>query len=166
MQSDAVVVLLFGSRVTTGQAGTLTSERPDLAAILGEGTTVAELGFVRFGPLGARPDESAQRVTLDAANLSTVDRLLRRIGAFALYGRLSHFPIGRLLNSLGPVDPGRVFWRSVRRSPEARSAIAAADAVIAGDGAAIKTAWIVRHRRWVGRAVYDHRAASLLANER
>jgi hypothetical protein len=163
--SDSLIVLLLGSRVGTGDSGILASERPDLATILGSKDSSATIIVVSFGKAGA-PDDTVRRIRLDPHALSALDRWLGRSGAFAIADRISRTPLGRLLNSLGPVDPGRVFWRSVRGNHEARAAIRSADVVIAGDTAAIKTAWLSVRRGWVMRALYDHRAKSLLVSDR
>ncbi len=93
-----------------------------------------------------------------------LDRVLHSLGAYALRDRFSRSPLGRLLNSLGPVDQGRVFWRAVRNDRDALAVLKSADAVFASDLAAAKTAWIAAHRGWVSEAVYDHAARSYLAS--
>lgn len=95
---------------------------------------------------------------------ASLDRVLRALGAYALRDRLSRSPIGRLLNSLGPVDQGRVFWRAVRNDRGALATLKSADLVVASDLAAAKTAWIAAHRGWVREAIYDHAARGYLAS--
>lgn len=115
----------------------------------------ARVAVIRFaGPTG--------RVV--GPSRAVLDRLLAALGAYALRDRLSRFPLGRLLNSLGPVDQGRVFWRAVRRDRDALTTLKSADAVYATDLAAAKTAWIAVHRGWVRSAVYDHAARGYLAS--
>ncbi|WP_309071280.1 hypothetical protein [Arthrobacter sp.] len=75
-----------------------------------------------------------------------VDRLLARIGAGKLQRVLQRYPAGRLLNSLGPLDQSRVFWRAVRENKSALSVLDAADVLIAVDLSAVRTAWITSRR--------------------
>lgn len=89
------------------------------------------------------------------------DRVFRALGFYALRNKLSTFPIGRLINSMGPVDQGRVFWRRVRQNADAISALKNADVAVAADLAAVKTCWTSLRRRWVSEAFYDYRAAGL-----
>lgn len=117
--------------------------------------TDARVEVVRFtGPTG--------RVV--GPSRAILDRVLRALGAYALRDRLSRSPIGRLLNSLGPVDQGRVFWRAVRNDRGALATLKSADLVVASDLAAAKTAWIAVHRGWVREAIYDHAARGYLAS--
>ncbi len=90
-----------------------------------------------------------------------IDRAFKAFGFYALRHKLSTFPIGRLINSMGPVDQGRVFWRRVRQNTDAISALKRADVAVAADLAAVKTCWISLRRGWVSHAFYDHRAAGL-----
>src|SRR5690606_23793632 len=90
-----------------------------------------------------------------------IDRVLVMLGAYALRQKFATFPLGRLLNSLGPVDQGRVYWRAVRRNNDALALIKASDIAIAADMPAVKTAWLAARRKLVGQAFYDHRAASV-----
>jgi hypothetical protein len=75
--------------------------------------------------------------------------------------RLARSPIGRLLNSLGPVDQGRLFRRAVRSDSEAMAMLRAADVAIAADLAGVATAWTAVRRGWVSEAYYDHRASAI-----
>src|SRR5690606_22116171 len=102
-----------------------------------------------------------EHVRLDNTTPTALDRILTALGAHAVRRRFAGFPLGRLLNSLGPVDQGRVFWRIVRQTAPAMSALKNADIAIATDLAAAKTAWIAQRRGWVTEAYYDHRSASV-----
>ena len=73
-----------------------------------------------------------------------LDRLLARAGAPGLQRVLQRYPAGRLLNSLGPLDQSRVFWRAVRESESAVSVLNSADVLLAVDLAGVRTAWKTR----------------------
>lgn len=148
------VVVLFGSTGSASPGSSLAVENSRLRALLQEHphVTVVSQGL-------DRDFAGADHLDLAAEAPGPIDRALRAAGAGRLHGRLRAFPLGRLLNSLGPVDEGRVLWRAVRRSGAARTALRAADVVIAVDAAAVKTAWMARSRRWTPEAYYDHRAA-------
>jgi hypothetical protein len=164
VSDETSVVLLFGSALGANHAGTLASERPDLATILGPTTSPAAVTVISYTASAAHVGV-AQHIRLDPTQPPGADRWLARVGAFTIARRLAGSPGGRLLNSVGPVDPGRVFWRAVRHSADARKAIRHADVVIAGDVAAITAAWQALRRHWVPRALQDHRARSLLVPE-
>jgi hypothetical protein len=153
------VVLLFGSGGDANESSALTSEQSMLKQAVASDGNRTNVDVVSLGL--SRPVEGARRhLELSLGGTSPVDKLLRAVGAFALRKRFAKFPLGRLLNSMGPVDPGRVFWRSVRRNGEALAMLRAADLLIAADLAATKTAWIAANRRWVAEAHYDHRSAA------
>lgn len=78
------------------------------------------------------------------AGTQAVDRVLTRIGAVRLQGVLQKYPAGRLLNSLGPLDQSRVFWRAIQKREDAMSALRSADVLLAVDLAAVRTAWKTR----------------------
>lgn len=153
------VVLLFGSDVDAGHVSTLASERSRLQSIIEEGAGAVDVNLVSFGLDRTIPGISTH-VNLKGRSDGPVDTLLRMMGAFALRRKFATFPLGRLLNSMGPVDPGRVFWRAVRRNKTALEVIRRADIAIAADLPAAKTAWIALHRNLVAEAYYDHRSAS------
>jgi hypothetical protein len=158
------IVLLFGSGIDAKPSGSLTSESSQLTELLAQATAPIEVSVISLGLTRSIPG-TVEHVRLEAAPLSIADRMLTMIGAFGLRTRFATFPLGRLLNSLGPVDQGRVFWRAVRRHPEAMRVLAAADIALATDLTSTKTAWIAVHRGWVNHAYYDHRSASLAAVE-
>jgi hypothetical protein len=152
-----VIAVIFGAAAGTGAV--LAGERSRLQDLL-DAEPTAE---VRLLAGGAVPEVSgvACRIDLGSATTPPLDRVLRALGGRALYRRFAAFPLGRLINSLGPMDPGRVFWRSVRRSPAARALLTGVDVGLAADLAAVKTAWIAHRRGWLRQAFYDHRAAGL-----
>lgn len=152
-----VVVLLLGADRPARLP--LEGERSRLDELL-DGDAV-EVRIISWGEVAA--DRATRAVHVADRPRGWLDRLLVAIGAGRVHARLARSPIGRLLNSLGPVDQGRVFWRAVRRAPEALDVLREADVAIAGDAAAVKTAWLARRRGWVAAAYYDHRSAGLVA---
>lgn len=154
------VVLLFGSGSEAERSAALSSESSRLGSVLREAGDEVEVAVVSLGLSRTIPGVS-EHLRLDEAPRSRVDRVLGALGALTLRRLLAAFPLGRLLNTLGPVDPGRVFWRAVRRHPGARGLLRSADVVIAADPAAIKTAWLALRRGWTTEAHYDHRSASV-----
>lgn len=151
------IVLLFGSGLTASRNGGLPAEQSQLSRLLSDAEQPFEITAITAGALGDIPGLK-NHIRVPPPGLSTVDRLLRSMGAFTLHRRFSSFPLGRLLNSIGPVDPGRVFWRSVRRDSAAMDTLKSASIAIAADMPAVKTAWIAVRRGWVDSAFYDHRA--------
>lgn len=152
-----IVVLLLGSERALGAGAALDGERSRLDLLLEESGPV-EIRLVSRHDVGV-VDGVVEQLSLAGHDVGPLDRVLGALGATRLHDRLARVPIGRLLNSMGPLDQGRVFWRAVRRSPEARALIRGADVAIAGDAAAVKTAWLARRRGLVAAAYYDHRAA-------
>ncbi|WP_169079689.1 hypothetical protein [Microcella alkalica] len=149
------VVVLFGSKGSASPGSSLAAETSRLRSLLQEHprVTVITRGL-------ERDFAGADHLDLAADAPSAVDRALVAVGAGRLHARLRSFPLGRLLNSLGPLDEGRVLWRAARRNGAVRAALKDADVVIAVDAAAVKTAWLARRRGWTPEAYYDHRAAS------
>jgi hypothetical protein len=148
----SVRLLVVLSGATTAPATGLAGDSLLEQRLAGDADTRVEV--VRFaGPAGLVVGPSR----------AILDRVLRAMGAYALRDRFSRSPIGRLLNSLGPVDQGRVFWRAVRNDRGALTTLKSADVVVASDLAAAKTAWIAVHRGWVREATYDHAARGYLA---
>lgn len=154
------IVVLFGSGQDNARRTGLPGERSVLHQLIDASDRPVHVAVISFGTAPA-PRGVTDFVALDPRSASPVDRVLRGVGAYAIRDALSRTPIGRLLNSMGPVDQGRVFWRALRRSPEALSLIRGSTAVIAADLASVKSAWIARRRGWVGSAHYDHRSAAL-----
>lgn len=157
--TQTTIVLLFGSSSSSGHVSALTGEKSKLEAIISSAPGSVEINMVTLGltrtiqGIGTHIDLGGQRPGL-------IDRVLTALGAYALRQKFATFPIGRLLNSMGPVDQGRVFWRAVRRDQDALALIRRSDIAIAADMPAVKTAWLSVRRRMVGQAYYDHRTAS------
>jgi len=154
------IVVVFGSNVGAGQASTLASEKSTLESLLDEATGRVDVSILSLG-MQRTVEGLASSVELGAAPKPVADRLLAAFGAYALRSRLAKIPIGRLINSLGPVDQGRVFWRAVRRSPEAVALLRSADVIIAADAPAVRTAWVAVRRGYCSDAFYDHRSAAV-----
>lgn len=154
------IVLLFGPGADAEKSGALPSESSQLALLLSDTTDPLDVSIISLGQ-SRTISGTSEHIRLDESGRSVTDRILASAGAFALKSWLAKFPIGRLLNSLGPVDSNRVFWRAVRRHPDAMRLLRSADVAIATDLTATKTAWIAVHRGWVDDAFYDRRSASL-----
>lgn len=153
------IVVVAGSSSALGGATTLASENSRLQTLLDLADPDVRLDVLTNGASGLLPWVET-RIDLSDRPRSPLDRVLTGLGAALLFRRLSRFPLGRLLNSMGPMDPGRVMWRAVRRDSAARATIRDADVLIAADAAGVKTGWIAMRRGWVDDAFYDHSAAS------
>ena len=154
------VVLLIGSANDAAESASLASESSRLAMLLDSATGPVDVSVISLG-LSRTITGLAEHIRLDESGRSAADGLLTAVGAFALRAFLASYPAGRLLNSLGPVDPSRVFWRAVKQQPAAMRCLASANVVIATDAATTKTAWLAVHRGWVDDAYLDHRSASV-----
>ncbi len=154
------IVLLFGLGAEAEKSGALPSEASELSRLLTETSRPTTISIVSLG-LSRSIEGAAEHIRLDNSGKSTMDKLLTMIGAYALRAWLARFPLGRLLNSLGPVDQNRVYWRKVRRHPDALALIKSASIAIAADLTSTKTAWLAVHRGWVDEAFYDRGTAAL-----
>lgn len=154
------VVLLVGADGDAPQGSVLGSESTPLAKLIADAGGAIELNIVSLGTSRSFPG-AAVHARLDHLPRSRADRLMRTVGAYGLRERFETFPIGRLLNSLGPLAPSRVFWRGLRQQPRAIQLIRACDVAIATDLETTKAAWLAVHRGWVDDAYYDHRALAL-----
>lgn len=154
------VLVLIGGMPNSSSGATLTGESSYLKNVLDERTEPIELSIVSFG-FDRAVDQLRHNITVDFARMPAADKFLNAVGVRALYARLATFPIGRLINSMGPLDQGRVFWRYVRRDASAYSALKNADTIVAADLAAVKTAWLAHNRGWCSHAEYDTRAQGL-----
>lgn len=154
------VVLLFGSEVESEKTAALASESSQLALLLAHATGRVDVSVISLGH-SRTITGTAEHVRLDESGLSITDRVLATVGAFSVRRWCASFPLGRLFNTLGPVDQGRVFWRTVRNNSSAMRLLKSATVVIATDAATTKTAWLAVHRRWVDDAFYDQRTASV-----
>lgn len=160
MSAPRVVAVLFGSGSDSTARAALDTELSLLERDLQSADGRVELRVIARG-MTSSPFDGADFIDVGSAPPGPVDRLLRALGGHRLRAALARVPVGRLLNSMGPLDPGRVFWRAVRRHPAARAALRGADAAYAADLAAVTTAWIAVRRGWVREARYDHRASAL-----
>lgn len=160
MSGTRRIVVVFGSGRETGRVTGLTGEKSRLQTIVESASEPVRVDVISLGR-HRRATGVASHVVIESHPESFIDRFLRLVGAYALRDVLAHSPIGRLLNSMGPVDQGRVFWRLVKRSPEALAMLRQADVAIAADMPAVRTAWTAKKRNWVSEAYYDHRTASL-----
>jgi hypothetical protein len=151
------VVVIIGSGWSAGGASVLAGDPSTLEAYIAEGASVSVLSFAFPRSV---PGAAAHR-DLAAARPPLLDRAARALGLIAVRDRLARSPIGRLLNSLGPVDQGRLFRRAVRSDSEAMAMLRAADVAIAADLAGVATAWTAVRRGWVSEAYYDHRASAI-----
>ena len=154
------IVVLFGSGIDAERSAALASEASKFASLLKAAEERVDVTAISLGVARSIAGTSTH-VRLDESRPSLTDRLLAALGAFKVKEALAAFPLGRLLNSLGPVDQSRVFWRAVRQNPEALRLLKSADVAIATDLPATKTAWISVRRGWVDDAFYDHRSASV-----
>jgi hypothetical protein len=151
------VVVVIGSGWGAGGSAVLAGDPSVLETLIAEGASVSVLSYAleRTVPGAAAQHDLAQ------VRPPALDRALRAVGVFRLRDRLSRAPLGRLLNSLGPVDQGRVVRRVALSDAVARNLLRSADVVIAADLAGVATAWTARRRGWVTEAFYDHRASAL-----
>lgn len=147
--------------VATGVRGStaLTSET-SFAARAAMQNSDTEFCVVSTGVTSA--PQAGIHVALDDAPPSSIDRALRACGVTALAGKLAATPWGRLLNSLGPADRGRVWWRTVRSTAQARDVLRNVDVVIATDIESVKAARHLARRGWAKRALYDPASATFV----
>lgn len=92
---------------------------------------------------------------------SLADRFLNWAMLRRIYNIFQKFPAGRLINSLGPLDQSRIFWRAVRADPAVRSALEHCDVLIAVDLAAVRTAWELRRASTDGAEAFHGLGSSL-----
>jgi hypothetical protein len=157
------ILLLIGGVPNSSAGATLSGETSYLEALLEDNAGEIELWVVSLG-FARKVVAVSQNIAIDSSKLSALDRILAAVGMRKLYARLATFPIGRLINSVGPLDQGRVFWRHIRREPSALRALKNADIIVAADLAAVKTAWTAATRGWCVHAEYDTRACGLGLN--
>jgi len=153
------VVLLFAATDDPAAAVTAASAESiatAFGAALGEDATVDVVS--RSRPAVA-PEGVGTMLALGDGTAPALDRVLRAVGVFALHDRLARFPAGRLLNSLGPADAGRVFWRAMRSRPDAMALTGSGVIVVAGDLAATRAAWMLHRRGAAERALWGLGAA-------
>jgi S1-C subfamily serine protease len=152
------VVLLYGSGFEAGYGSALATESSRLGEVLARPEGVGRVDIISVG-VPARTLRRGEHLDLGEVDPGRLDAAIRRFGGERLRRRLAGSPLGRLLNSMGPLDAGRTFARRVRRSPAARAAIRRADIVIAVDGGGVIVAARALRRRHVREAYYDTRSA-------
>lgn len=128
-----------------------------LASMFPEGT---RLDLISWTPAQEQATPFDELRALGGTPPAALDRALHALGVGRLHRLLGRNPIGRLLNSFGPADQGRVFWRRLRRDEVALGRISQADAIIAVDLPAVKAAWHLLRRRRVERAFFGLRAGA------
>lgn len=141
MDKPLKVVVLIGSRSVPEQlfrsAFGEVSPKAALGRASGQEVTVSLLSWL---PSAADLDMSSSHV-VTPPRTPFLDRVLASLHFERLESLLRTSPLGRLLLSLGPMDPSRVYWRSVRADPSAVEMLASADVLLAADLPAVRTAW-------------------------
>lgn len=160
MTKTRSVVIVFGSGFDAAQRSSVSGENSVLQRIIAQNDVASTYSLISMG-FDRHVEGIRNQVDLASNRQGGFDRFLGAVGAPRLRNRLAKLSLGRLLNNMGPLDPSRVFWRAIKRSPEARELLRNADVIIAADLAAVKTAWIMRRRYRIAEAHYDHRAASV-----
>lgn len=143
MTSQLNVAVLIGSATDPDHVltSTLGDEPLDVALSRAAGRDVHAV-LISWLPSKTHPE--GYPVAPNRQRINLADRALKTLGVQRLYDVLQRFPAGRLVNSLGPLDPSRVFWRAIRADGGARAAIQSCEVLIAVDLAAVRTAWELR----------------------
>ncbi len=154
MSSPLKVLAIVGSPTTPDQLfmSALGSNRlaDTLGAACGRDVEVSLLSWLP----AADPAQFTATHSLAASDPGPIDRILRRIGMPRIDAVLRRTPPGRLILSLGPSDPSRVFWRAVQADPQAMALLAGADVVLAVDLPGVRTAWNALRAQLVEHAYY------------
>lgn len=139
----SVVCIVAGSHDPVSAALAATAARG--AGLAADG---AQLTIITGGTPSASPTTpgSPRIIRVTDQPPGRVERIITTVLPSRLIAGLQRHALGRLVVSLLPADEARLFWRRVRRSPEAVEALSAASLVIACDPAAVRTAWFARHR--------------------
>jgi hypothetical protein len=158
---DSRIVLVIGSAADPGNLVESLLPESDLrelfATAIGAPVTI---DVISMTPAKLPRRDIDQWRALRDRRPGELDRMLHTAGAARLYTILSRLPVGRLLNSWGPLDPSRVLWRSLRRDPESVALLRGASVIVAVDAPAIRTAWMTLHSGQADRA-YSGLAAAL-----
>ncbi len=162
--TGARIVLVFGSGFESGHGSSLSNETSRLGSILERPEGVSGIDMLSVG-MPVRMLRRGVHLDLTSVSPGWVDAFWRRVGGERLRLLLGGSPLGRLLNSMGPLEAGRVFWRRVRRSAPALEMFRRADIVVAVDSAGVITAARLLRRRWVREAYYDTRSAAIGRDE-
>lgn len=110
------------------------------------------------------PDEPipgvAEILSLEDEPQTRRESILSATGVYALSRTLGKSRVGRVLASLSPTDPSRVFRRTVRANATATDLLATADVLIAADLPSVLTAWSALHAGSTRRAFHTIAAAA------
>ncbi len=141
MDKPLNVVVLIGSRSVPEQLfrSALGEDSPHTALGRASGRAV-KVSLLSWLPSTAQLDMASSHV-VSPRRTPFLDRVLAALPLERLESLLRTSPPGRLLLSLGPTDPSRVYWRSVRADPSAVAMLASADVLLAADLPAVRTAW-------------------------
>lgn len=141
MDKPLNVVVLIGSRSVPEQLfrSTLGGVTPRAALGRASGRDVS-VSLLSWLPSSADLDLASSHV-VSPPRTPLLDRVLEGLPLKQLEALLRTSPLGRLLLSLGPTDPSRVYWRSVRADPAAVALLSSADVLLAADFPAVRTAW-------------------------
>lgn len=104
-------------------------------------------------------DGFASSHVVSPAKTPVTDRIIAMLSLDRVATALKASPPGRLLLSLGPTDPSRIFWRAVRADPDAMAMLRSADVLLAGDLPAVRTAWHLLRSKQVPAAFFGLQAA-------
>jgi len=148
---DTITVLLT-------PAADVTREGASLLARVRESDPEAP---VRIVALGRAPEAVSADLVVPRDRLT---RVLHAVGGDAISRRLADSPAGRLLNSLGPMHPGRVAWRSLRGSRQVRELLGRTRLLVAADDDSALPAWKAVRAGLVPEARFDPAAARVLAS--
>lgn len=159
MDKPLNVVIIVGSRSVPEQLfRSALGELSPQAALRGASGRDINVSLLSQLPASETEDLSAVHV-VSPSRAPFIDRFLARLPLAPVEILLRKSPLGRLLMSLGPTDPSRVFWRAVRADPAALAMLSAADIVLAADLPAVRTAWQVLHAGRVPQAYFGLQAA-------
>jgi len=153
------VVIVVGSRSVPEQLfrSALGEASPHTALSRASGRDV-RVSLLSLFPASGGP-EIATAYAVSPSRTPLLDRLLAALPLARIEAVLSKSPLGRLLLSLGPTDPSRVFWRAVRADPAAMAMLASADVLLAADLPAVRTAWHTLRAGKVAEAYFGLQAA-------
>lgn len=166
MDNPLHVVIVLGSQTVPEQVfrSALGELSPQAALSRASGREV-KVSLLSRLPASGLQDLAASHV-VSPSRTPLADRLLAGLRLNLVDALLRKTPLGRLLISLGPTDPSRVFWRAVRADPTAIAMLSAADVVLAADFPAVRTAWQVLHAGKVPQAYFGLQAAEKVFSAR
>lgn len=159
MDKPLRVVIVVGSQTAPEQLfKSAFGDRPPADALSEAAGREVHVCLLSWLPASQTDGLKATRA-LHAAPPPVFDRFAARLRIDRLSTLLRRSAPGRLVISLSPVDPSRVFWRSVRSDSEAMTLLGSADVVLAADLPAARTAWHMLHAGTVPRAYLGLQAA-------